>query len=474
MSNTPADPGAPSPPDAAPTVCVVLAAGQGRRMASDLPKPLHPVAGRSMLGHVLATVAALDPARVAVVVGVGKERVAAEARRLLPSCRLAEQAEQRGTGHAVACAEAEISEALGPGSDVFVLYGDAPLITAETLQAMAAERRRGADLVALGFEAADPARYGRLKCAPDGALEAIVEARDATTAELAIRFCNSGVMCVDGARLFHWLRQIGDDNAAGEIYLTDLVAIARAEGAVCAATAAPEAEVLGVNSRAELAAAEAAFQTRARARAMAGGATLTAPETVFFSHDTQLGRDVVVEPNVVFGPGVVVADRAQIRAHSHLEGAHVGQGAIVGPFARLRPGARIGDEVRIGNFVEVKNAALAKGAKVNHLSYIGDAIVGDGSNIGAGTITCNYDGFQKHQTTIGENVFIGSNSALVAPVTIGDGAIVAAGSTITADVPAEALALGRSRQTAKPTMATKLRAVLQSQTTDAARPKTEE
>ena len=443
-----------------PTACVILAAGQGKRMASALPKTLHAVGGRSMLAHALAGAASLEARHRIVVVGVGADRVASAATTIDPGVETVVQAEQRGTGHATL----EARDALAGGGafegDVFVLYGDTPLIRPETLATMAAARRDGADVVVLGFEAAVPGGYGRLILGADGGLDRIVEAKDATEAERAVTFCNSGVMCVDGARLFAWLDRVDDDNAAGEIYLTDVVAIARQDGASCAAVRAPEDEVLGVNSRAELARAEAAFQARARAEAMAGGVTLIAPETVFFAYDTTLGRDVIIEPNVTFGPGVVVADDVQVRSFCHLEGCRIGAGAVIGPFARLRPGADLGQSTRIGNFVEVKNATLGDGAKANHLSYVGDAQVGAGANIGAGTITCNYDGYLKHQTEIGAGAFIGSNTALVAPVTVGAGAIVGAGSTITATVEDDALAIARGRQETMPGKGAALRVAL--------------
>ncbi|MEO1330874.1 MAG: bifunctional UDP-N-acetylglucosamine diphosphorylase/glucosamine-1-phosphate N-acetyltransferase GlmU [Pseudomonadota bacterium] len=436
---------------------VVLAAGKGTRMASDTPKTLHPVAGRAMLGHVLdAARSALAGPRI-VIVGHDAERVSSAVSDLDSAARTALQAPQLGTGHAVLQARAALE---GWAGDVFILYGDTPLIEPATLHRMAERRAAGAGVVVLGFEAADPNGYGRLLRDPGGALIGIVEHRDATPEQRAIGLCNSGVMCVDGARLFGWLDRIRDDNAKREFYLTDLVSIARADGAACAVEICPEREVLGVNTRAELAAAEAAFQRRARAHAMAAGASMQSPETVFLAHDTRLGRDVSIEPNVVFGAGVSVGDGVRIRAYSHLEGCRIADGAVIGPFARIRPGAEIGADARIGNFVEVKNAHLGPGAKANHLAYIGDASIGAGANIGAGAITCNYDGYLKHRTEIGANAFVGSNSALVAPVRIGDGATIAAGSTITRDVPADALSVARARQLDKPGFAARLRAKL--------------
>ena len=442
-----------SRPDA-PLAVVVLAAGEGTRMKSSLPKCLHPVGGFPMLAHVLRAAAALGPERVCVITGHGGEAVARAAAAHHPGVRTAEQAERLGTAHAVQCARAALE---GFGGDVLILYGDTPLVRTETLERLLAARHGGAAVAVLGFEAADPTGYGRLILGTGGDLLAIVEHREATEAERAVRLCNSGVMAVDGARLWGLLDRVRNDNAKGEYYLTDLVALARADGLGAAAVRCAEAETLGVNSRAELAAAEAAFQARARAAALSDGVTLTAPETVWFALDTRLAHDVTIGPNVVFGPGVTVETGAEIRAFSHLEGAEVAAGAVVGPFARLRPGARIGAKAHVGNFVEVKNAVLEDGAKANHLTYLGDATVGTGANIGAGTITCNYDGFGKHRTEIGAGAFVGSNTALVAPVTVGPGALIAAGSTITRDVPADALAVARGRQENRPEHARKLR-----------------
>jgi bifunctional UDP-N-acetylglucosamine pyrophosphorylase/glucosamine-1-phosphate N-acetyltransferase len=352
------------------------------------------------------------------------------------------QEPQLGTGHAVSQAAPVLKDFKG---DVLILYGDVPLTSAGTLAAMV-EARASADIVVLGFRAADPAAYGRLKLAADGSLEAIVEFKDATLEERQISLCNSGIMCLDAGLLFDLLSHVKNDNAKGEYYLTDIVGLARARGLKAAVVETSEREVIGVNSRAELAEAEAIFQARARAQAMADGATLIAPETVFFSYDTRLGRDVIVEPNVVFGPGVTVGDNVTIHAFSHLEGATVDSHVRIGPFARLRPGAELRRKAKVGNFGEVKKAVLEEGAKVNHLTYIGDARVGAGANVGAGTITCNYDGFFKYKTDIGAGAFIGSNTSLVAPVKIGDGAIVGAGSVVTRDVEADALAVTRAEQ----------------------------
>ena len=436
-------------------LAVILAAGEGTRMRSDVPKVLHGLAGRSMLAHVLGTAAVLGADDVAVVVGPGREDVAAAARKAHPTVRIFTQAERRGTAHAVLAAR----EAIAAGyDDLLVLYADVPLVSAATLQGMRTALAEGAAVVALGFEAADPAGYGRLLTDRQGALVAIREHKDASEAERQVRLCNSGLMALDGRRALALLDRVQPHNAQNEFYLTDAVEIARADGLPCAAPVASEAEVMGVNDRVQLAAAEAVLQRRLREAAMRAGATLQAPETVFLSHDTVLGRDVVVEPHVVIGPGVTVGDGAVVHAFSHLEGATVAPGANVGPYARLRPGARLDRGAKVGNFVEVKNAAIGSGAKVSHLSYIGDASIGPEANIGAGTITCNYDGFGKAQTTIGAGAFIGSNSALVAPVTIGDGAFVGSGSVITDDVPADALALGRGRQVVKPDWARQFRA----------------
>ncbi len=434
------------------TALIVLAAGQGTRMNSERPKVLHELAGAPLFVHALASGAALAPDRTVLVVGHGAEAVTRAAAELDAGIEVVVQERQLGTGHAVARAGAALA---GFEGDAVVLYGDTPFIRPDTLAAMAAARRAGQDLVILGFQAADPGRYGRLVMDGD-ALQRIVEFKDASDEERAITLCNSGVIMASTNLMFDLVKSISNRNAGGEYYLTDIVAQARGRGLSATAVTCDEAETLGINTRAELAAAEAVFQAGARARALEGGVTLTAPETVFFAHDTVLGRDVVVEPNVIFGPGVTVETGARIRAFSHLEGCHVGHGAIVGPFARLRPGAELSNDVRVGNFVEIKSAALGDGAKVNHLSYIGDAGVGAGANIGAGTVTCNYNGVEKHRTEIGERAFIGSDTMLVAPVRVGAGAITASGSVITRDVPDGALALGRAPQVTKPGAAARL------------------
>lgn len=432
---------------------IVLAAGKGTRMKSDLHKVLHPIAGRPMLMHLLDAVDALAPARKVVVVGSGKDQLEAA---LNGSAELAVQDPQLGTGHAVQQAQAALT---GFEGDVLILYGDVPFVPTATMQAMI-DRLNAPDapaVVVLAFEPDDVLNYGRVICAGDKVLK-MVEHKDATPEERACRRCNSGLMAVKAEDLFSLLDRVGNANAAGEYYLVDIVNIANADGRHCAVVMAEPFDVAGINSRAELAAMEDQWQQRRRRQAMDDGATLIAPETVWFAYDTQLGRDVVVEPNVFFGPGVRVADKVVIRAFSHIEGAVIETGAEVGPYARLRPGAELGEKSKVGNFVEVKKAKLGKGAKANHLSYLGDAEIGAGANIGAGTITCNYDGFFKYKTVIGTGAFIGSNSALVAPVTIGDGAIVGAGSTVTANVSADALALVRPVQEEKPGWAARFRA----------------
>lgn len=428
-----------------PIAAIILAAGKGTRMKSDLHKVLHPIAGRPMLLHLAASVAALAPARTVVVTGAGREQVEAAVSPLGIATAL--QAEQLGTGHAVAQAEAALA---GFAGDVLILYGDVPLVSSQTMQAML-DRLNAPDTpvaVVLGFRPADAAAYGRI-VAEDGVIAKMVEFKDASDAERAVDLCNSGLMAVRSADLFALLARVGNDNAAGEYYLPDIVMLAAADGRRSAVIETGAAEVAGVNSRGELAVVAASWQAQRRAQAMADGATLIAPETVWFAHDTLIGRDVVIEPNVVFGPGVTVGDGAVLHAFSHIAGATIGAKAEVGPFARLRPGAVMGEKSKIGNFVEMKKAVLGAGAKASHLTYLGDAEVGAGANIGAGTITCNYDGFFKYKTIIGEGAFIGSNSALVAPVTIGAGAIVGAGSVITADVEADSLALVRPQQVSK-------------------------
>jgi bifunctional UDP-N-acetylglucosamine pyrophosphorylase/glucosamine-1-phosphate N-acetyltransferase len=423
-----------------PLAVVVLAAGKGTRMRSDRPKVLHPVAGRPMLAHVLAAAEALSPEKVVLVLAPGMDAVAKAAH----PHTVAIQEAQHGTADAVKAARGALA---GFGGDVLVLYGDCPLIRGETLARMRRERLDEAVTV-LGIRVQGPSAYGRLILGADGTLDRIVETLDAKPEEL-VDLCNSGVMLIDGKHLFPLLDAIGSSNAKGEYYLTDIVGEARRKGLTARVVEAPAVEALGVNSRAELAEAEAQMQARLRASAMEKGATLIDPSTVWLSFDTKLGRDVTVGPNVFFGPGVTIADRVEIRAFCHLEGAEVAEDAIIGPFARLRPGARIGAGAHVGNFVEVKNARLDAGAKANHLAYLGDAEIGAGANIGAGTITCNYDGFNKHRTIVGAGAFIGSDTTLVAPVKVGAGAFVGAGSTVTDDVPDDALAIARGRQSVK-------------------------
>ena len=439
-----------------PLAAIILAAGKGTRMKSDLHKVLHPIAGRPMLLHLIAAVAALKAERTVVVTGAGRAQVEAAVSPLGIATAL--QAEQLGTGHAVAQAEAALA---GFDGDVLILYGDVPLVTSATMQAMI-DRLNADDapaIVVLGFRPADAAAYGRV-IATGGIIDKMVEYKDATEAERAVDLCNSGLMAVRSADLFSLLARVGNDNAAGEYYLPDVVMLAAADGRRSAVIETAADEVAGVNSRGELGGVEASWQATRRARAMADGATLIAPETVWFAHDTELGRDVTIEPNVFFGPGVSVGDGATIHAFSHIEGATIGAKAEVGPFARLRPGAVLGEKSKVGNFVEMKKATLGAGAKVSHLTYLGDAEVGADANIGAGTITCNYDGFFKYKTVIGAGAFIGSNSALVAPVTIGAGAIVGAGSVITADVGADALALVRPPQMVKSGWAARFRTAM--------------
>ena len=431
---------------------IILAAGMGSRMKSDTPKVLHHIAGAPMLAHAMRTAQGVAAKKTIVVTGHGADMVAATASYYNEDVITAHQDEQNGTGHAVQQAASALQ---GFDGDVIVLYGDTPFIQPETLQAMLDKKTDGHGVVVLGFHADDPAGYGRLITNGDK-LDAIVEYKDATTAQRNIDFCNSGVICADAKLLFSLLDDVRSDNASGEYYLTDIIGLAVSKGLTCAAIACDEAETMGVNSRVDLAVAEVAFQTKARCDAMENGATLTAAETVWFALDTIIGRDVIIEPNVVFGPDVTIENNATIRAFSHLEGCHVSKDAIVGPYARLRPGAELANGAKVGNFVEIKAAQIGEGAKVNHLSYIGDANVGSEANIGAGTITCNYDGVFKHKTEIGNRAFIGSNTMLIAPVRVGDDAMTASGSVVTTDVPDEALALGRARQKNKPGLALRL------------------
>ena len=430
-----------------PRTClaIILAAGEGTRMRSDKPKVMHEIAGRPMLGHVLSAVQAAGATRIAVVVGPDRADVAQTARVFAPDCAIFEQRERLGTAHAVLAAREALEE---PADDVIIAFADTPLIDAASFTGLRAPLAQRAVMAVLGFEAFNPTGYGRL-IVVNGNLQAIREEKDASIEEKPISLCNAGLMAFRGDAVLGLLDAIGNDNAKGEYYLTDAVALAAARDETIAVVRAPEDIVQGVNDRAQLAAAEAVMQRRLRAQAMAGGATLIDPASVHLSADTVIGRDVVIEPNVFFGPGVSVGDNAVIHAFSHIEGTQIGAGAQIGPFARLRPGTRLAEKAKVGNFVEIKKAQVGPGAKVNHLSYIGDAQIGARANIGAGTITCNYDGFDKHLTRIGEGAFIGSNSALVAPVTIGDGAYVGSGSVVTQDVPDDALAIARGRQHTK-------------------------
>ncbi len=424
-------------------------------MKSERPKVMHTLTGAPMLAHVLATAKAASADRVCVVVGPNMEEVASAALGVDPDVASFVQSEQLGTADAVKAAEAGFAGF--PGA-VIVLYGDTPLLLAETLDRLRRELDDGADIAVVGFEASDPTGYGRLLLDERGRLIGIREEKDASETERALTLCNSGIMGFRSAEtLARLLSRIGNKNAKGEYYLTDAVALARADGLDARLVRSEAAEVLGVNSRAELAKAEAVMQHRLREKAMAGGATLIAPETVFFSHDTEIGKDVLIEPNVVFGPRVVIGDNVTILGFCHIVGATIGAGAVVGPFARFRPGTDLGPNVKVGNFVEIKQSEIAAGAKVNHLTYIGDASIGAAANIGAGTITCNYDGFAKHRTEIGPGVFIGSNTSLVAPVKIGEGAYIGSGSVISKDVSADALALSRAPQEERPGWAARIR-----------------
>lgn len=433
---------------ATPAAAIILAAGQGTRMKSDLPKVLHPVAGKPMVGHVLSMADSLGLFPLTLVISPTQSPVQTYARNLLPEVNVAYQAEQLGTAHAVLSAREALKDFEG---HIVVLYGDTPLIRAETVAVLldAVSHDTKTAVAVLGFRPADAAEYGRLITDKRGELEAIVEFKDANEKQRTVGLCNSGVMVIRGNVAWDLLERVDCENAKGEYYLTDIIALARKSGFKARAIEGDAEEVLGVNSRVELAIAEESMQHRLRTQAMLGGATLIAPETIFLSADTQIGRDVVIEPHVVIGPEVAIADKAEIRSFSHIAGTVIGEGAIVGPFARLRPGTSLGEGARIGNFVEVKKSEIEAGAKINHLSYIGDATVGENANVGAGTITCNYDGYNKYRTEIGRGAFIGSNTALVAPVKVGAGAIVAAGSVITQDVEVDALAVARTRQATK-------------------------
>ena len=434
-------------------LAIVLAAGEGSRMRSSRPKVLHTVAGQSLLACVLTALRAAGGTTTAVVVGPERDDVAAEAGTEMPGAQIFVQRERRGTAHAVLAARAALENG---ADDILIIFGDTPLIRPQTLAKLRQALADGANVAVLGFKPADPTGYGRL-VTKGSELLAIVEHADATQQQRAIALCNGGLMAFDGKHALPILDQIGNDNRKGEFYLTDAVEIARKMGLRTAALEVAEDEVSGINTKAQLAEAEAVIQQRLRQAAMEAGVTLVAPDTVHLCADTKFGTDVTIEPYVVIGTGVSIEDGATIRSFSHLQGAQVGKNAIVGPYARLRPGAKLEADVHVGNFVEVKEALIERGAKANHLTYIGDARVGAGANVGAGTITCNYDGAAKHRTDIGKGAFIGSNSSLVAPVTIGDGAYVGSGSVITANVPADALAIGRGRQTVKEGWAKRLK-----------------
>ena len=423
---------------------VILAAGKGTRMRSSKTKVLHEVGGRMMVDWTLALAENLNCERRILVIGTHSEDLSAVALDRVGAENVAIQDPPMGTGHAVSCAENALD---GFDGHVVILYADTPLLPVSAVEAAFDALDRGADICVLGFDAVEPGGYGRLICSETGELLKIVEAKDASSEELAVSFCNSGVMAVKGAQLFELLAKVTNENAKGEYYLTDIVSIGRAQGLTAQAVRCDEEDVLGVNSRVQLAEAEAVFQRKRRTELMESGVTMTDPSSVFLSFDTGIEPDVTLEPNVVFGPGVTVKTRSIIRAFSHLENCIVGENCLIGPYARLRPGAELASDVHIGNFVEVKNTTMGEGAKANHLTYIGDALVGGQSNLGAGTITCNYDGYNKHQTVIGERAFVGSNSALVAPVKLGDESFVGSGSVITDDVPDGALSIGRGRQT---------------------------
>ena len=433
---------------------IILAAGQGTRMRSALPKVLHHVGGRAMVDWSVALARAVGCNKIVVVCSPQGEAVQAHIADTLGADAIAIQDPPLGTGHAVLAAKEALADFDG---DLVVLYGDTPLIPADAVEALFHELEHGAAVGVLGFDAADPGAYGRLLTDSSGNLEAIVEAKEASPEQLSVRFCNSGVMAAPAKTMFDLLAKVTNDNAKGEYYLTDIVGLAREAGQACRAVACDEADVLGVNSRIELAQAEHAFQTKKRLEFLAAGVTMTAPDTVYFSYDTDIANDVILEPGVVFAPGVQIRTGTRIRAFSHLEDAHVAENCEIGPYARLRPGTVLERGVKIGNFVEVKKTRMGAGAKANHLSYLGDGDIGGGANIGAGTIFCNYDGFLKYQTTIGENAFVGSNSALVAPVTIGAGAYVGSGSVITKDVEPDGLAVARGRQVQKSGWATSFR-----------------
>lgn len=434
---------------------IILAAGKGTRMKSSLPKVMHPVGGRPMIDWSIALARSVGCDRIIVVAHPSQTGLVAHVEQSLGPNAVAFQDPPQGTGDAVRSAEEALS---GFDGDIVVLYGDSPLVPVEAIEDLFFAMQDGASVGVLGFEARDSGLYGRLITSPCGELEAIVEAREATPEQLAVRLCNSGVMAVNSEDMFRLLAKVTNDNAKGEYYLTDLVGLARAEGKTCRAVTCDEQDLIGCDSKSDLAEAEAIFQARRRKDALDNGVTMIAPETVWFSYDTEISNDVVIEPNVFFGPKVKVGTGCTIRAFSHLEGATIAANASIGPFARLRPGTQLDRGVKIGNFVEVKNSHMHENAQASHLSYIGDGDVGARVNIGAGTIFCNYDGFLKYRTVISDDAFIGSNSALVAPVKIGEGAIVGSGSVVTEDVEKDALALGRGEFTQKSGWAVRFRA----------------
>ena len=437
---------------------IILAAGRGERMNSETPKVMHKIAGAPMIMHTLRTAKSLDPDRIIVITGYGAEQVEKEISELEPEIDFVRQIEQKGTGHAVKCAEKMLKNFTG---NTLILYGDVPFISPDTLELLIEEKESGTDLVVLGFESKQPGNYGRLIIENDQ-LISIVEAKDATTEQLKITLCNSGVLYTENKILFQLLSNITNENANQEYYLTDIVEAAKDQNLPIKVVCCDELETLGVNTRSELSSAELTFQIRARERIIENGVTLSQPDTTYFSFDTEIGREACIGPNVVFGPGVTIESGAEILPFCHLEGCHISKGAKIGPFARLRPGTELSEDVKVGNFVEIKNSTISTKSKINHLSYIGDTTIGENSNIGAGTITCNYDGISKHTTEIGNDVFIGSNTLLVAPVSVGDNSMTASGTIVTESIPSGNLAIGRVKQVNKPGYVKKLVALLKS------------
>jgi len=437
---------------------IILAAGRGERMNSETPKVMHKIAGAPMIMHTLRTAKSLDPDRIIVITGYGAEQVEKEISELEPEIDFVRQIEQKGTGHAVKCAEKMLKNFTG---NTLILYGDVPFISPDTLELLIEEKESGTDLVVLGFESKQPGNYGRLIIENDQ-LISIVEAKDATTEQLKITLRNSGVLYTENKILFQLLSNITNENANQEYYLTDIVETAKNQNLSIKVVCCDEPETLGINTRSELSSAELTFQIRARERIIENGVTLSQPDTTYFSFDTEIGREACIGPNVVFGPGVTIESGAEILPFCHLEGCHISKGAQIGPFARLRPGTELSEDVKVGNFVEIKNSTISAKSKINHLSYIGDTTIGENSNIGAGTITCNYDGISKHTTEIGNDVFIGSNTLLVAPVSVGDNSMTASGTIVTESIPSGNLAIGRVKQVNKPGYVKKLVALLKS------------